>query len=512
MPTIQKVLVVAPANLKINWLRELRKWLVRPLRPFIAQGNLGFPDFADIVIINFDILTRFPRELTRADYWDLVVVDEAHFIKGKSQRAEAVKAIPARRRLCLTGTPIPNRAKELFNVVNWLQPEVFSNFYKFLYKYCGGAKEGVERLVVLQTKLRSTCMVRRLKRDVLSDLPAIQRQIIEIASDDPCLGAERDLVSGHEEELERLQAALELAKVSDNEADYHAALKALQDGCKMSMGEMAKARHNTALAKLPYLISHLEDCMEGGNKIVFFGHHRDVIEAVYNHFGDRAVIHYGGMGQAEAQASVDNFQNDPAILLFAGSIKASGVGITLTASSHEVFGELDWTPGGMSQCEGRCHRLGQRESVLVQHLVLEGSIDATMAKALVEKQQVADIALDRDRETLMVEPIIPTVRNANVRSIVVKRSEIEEKSLLLKQDTIVAIHQCLKTLANVCDGARARDGAGFNGVDTIIGKSLATARFLTPRQAVLGAKLLRKYKKQLPEDSYVTALQKAGEE
>ena len=108
------------------------------------------------------------------------------------------------------------------------------------------------------------------------------------------------------------------------------------------------------------------------------------------------MIFTGKESLAERQSAVDAFQTDPSVRVFVGSLSAAGVGITLTAASFEVCAELDWVPGVMSQAEDRCHRIGQRNSVLVQHIVFEGSLDAMIAQTLVRKQAVIDMALDRE--------------------------------------------------------------------------------------------------------------------
>jgi SWI/SNF-related matrix-associated actin-dependent regulator 1 of chromatin subfamily A len=115
------------------------------------------------------------------------------------------------------------------------------------------------------------------------------------------------------------------------------------------------------------------------------------------HFGDKGynpVALVGGMNDSTKQLAVDTFQNDPSCRLFIGNIQAAGEGITLTAASHVIFVELDWAPSQMSQCEDRCHRIGQKDNVLVQHLVFENSIDAKIAKVLLKKQKIISSAID----------------------------------------------------------------------------------------------------------------------
>jgi SWI/SNF-related matrix-associated actin-dependent regulator 1 of chromatin subfamily A len=117
-----------------------------------------------------------------------------------------------------------------------------------------------------------------------------------------------------------------------------------------------------------------------------------------------------GLESIEArQRAVDSFQGDSEVRLFVGSIQASGLGITLTAASTVVFAELDWVPGNITQAEDRCHRIGQINSVLIQHVVLDGSIDATLAKTLVKKQEIIDRALDEEAvKPVIAEAVIET--------------------------------------------------------------------------------------------------------
>jgi SWI/SNF-related matrix-associated actin-dependent regulator 1 of chromatin subfamily A len=130
--------------------------------------------------------------------------------------------------------------------------------------------------------------------------------------------------------------------------------------------------------------------------------------------GLRCVSVVGGMTDEAKQSAVDAFQNGQADV-FVGNIKAAGVGLTLVRSAHVVFAELDWVPANMSQAEDRAHRIGQRNAVLVQHIVLEGSLDQVMATALVTKQDIADRALD--------DPILKLEAQEPVEVVTVRRTK-----------------------------------------------------------------------------------------
>jgi SWI/SNF-related matrix-associated actin-dependent regulator 1 of chromatin subfamily A len=510
-PKIGRVLIICPATLKINWSRELSKWLTRRMTIAIATSQC-FPS-ADIVIINYDILTKWKEKLSY--YWDLVIADECHWVKNpKAQRSKAImghkgnrrtgepasSGIPCKRRLALTGTPICNRPVELFPIINWLSPRDWPNFFSYAKRYANGHNNGwgwdftgASNLEELQTKLRSTIMVRRLKKDVLTELPPKRRQVIELPANG-CTGLLAEQARMEEERENRLvalRAAVELAKVSDSEEQYAAAVKALQEGQKVAFEGGAKIAHEIALAKVPYTVEHVREALEEGGKVVLFAHHLDVIAAIHREFPGSVVV-TGDVSYEDRQRAVDRFQTDPQCNLFIGGIKAAGVGLTLTASSHVVFHELDWVPGNMCQAEDRCHRIGQRDSVLVQLLVLEGSIDVRKARVLVQKQEIIDRALDR--------AVADQLRNERVeliRSVTVSREEVARQAATITPAQVAAIHEALRMIAGVCDGASRRDEVGFNGCDAFIGRALANQSRLSQKQAVLGQRIIRKYHRQV---------------
>lgn len=510
----------------------------------MASQPIGIPEYANFVVVNYDLLSG--RNVKNPNYdprvagstpkvwkpshmlaqlmartWDILIVDEAHYIKNpKAARSKAVLGSPGNkkkkelpvpgvidratmRRMFLTGTPILNRPVEMQPLLGALAPDQFGNFFQFAKRYCAAVKgtwgwdfSGASNLEELQEKLRATVMVRRLKRDVLKELPAKQRQVIAL----PLNGAkavvenEARAYEAHEAQLDELRNQMDFAHASGNEDAYKAAVAALRDAQKVAFEEMSEVRQQVAIAKLPKVIEHIENAFESGvEKIVVFGHHRAVCNGIFNHFGDAAVRLTGEDAKlSDRQASVDRFQADPTCKLFVGSIKAAGVGHTLTAASHVIFAELDWVPANVTQAEDRCHRMGQAESVYVQHLVLDGSMDSRMAQMLVEKQAIADKALDNN--TLAVVPVTPT-KDKRHRPGKYPEASPEKRAAAL---------EAMQRLAGVCDGAQDRDGAGFNKLDTSIGHKLAALPELSDGQVWLATSLSRKYQRQLGDDILVT--------
>ena len=557
-PCARTILIICPATLKLNWRNEWMKWDIKGLEvEIIKPDTKKFPD-TSVVILNYELLPKWQKEL-RQHEWSVMIVDEVHYVKNPSTtraqeifgrkravnkekpdgsiiKCEQLDPIPAKRRLFLTGTPILNRPIELWPIIKALAPKFEKDKRAFGMKYCaahhngfGWDFKGASNLDDLQLRLRALFMVRRLKKDVLKELPSKRRQVLVLES------------KGLDEILEKEKQTYEQYKEALAETNFETP----------AFAEMSKIRKQVAIAKIPFVINHVENILEETSKIIIFCHHREVAtqlaerldatlqrlnrketrqmdnfktrikftcrsssmgvpmsvrqnpdsgsikqndgvhemspsktrtsqntdvsamdqcsgtfskerngihdstpghhdsqvlsitgntsegrrkntpsesitrqtgsnERVYSrqHLGDQlaseldeeqhhkrtttaickkfasVVVITGETKNEDRQEAVDRFQNDPNCRVFVGSIKAAGVGLTLTASSTVIFAELDWVPGNVSQCEDRAHRIGQVDSVLIQHLVLEGSLDERMAQLIIQKQEVIDKALD----------------------------------------------------------------------------------------------------------------------
>lgn len=405
-----KCLIVCPAGLKINWEREATRWAYfhpdgRNYRIAIVNSSDEWPS-ADIYITNYESLMKHEGSITNT-FWDVAVLDEAHYIKNpKSKRSKLARRIKAAKRIAMTGTPATNRLYELFYILNWLNPREFKNWWSFVHDYCGAYDNGFgidyspkkAKPSELQERMRSTVMIRRMKRDVLKDLPSKIRQLLEIP---------HSLATELREEWKALRTGLDTlrplrervaaARAAHNEGEYKEAVKDLNVEMKGSFDWLIKVRRKMAMGRFPIILQHVKDCMEATNKIVVFCHHRELLEKLHASFPD-SVLHYGGLSMKAKQAAIDKFRNDEACGPFFGSIKASGTGIDglQYASSHLIFGEEDWVPATVQQAEDRLHRIGQEDRVLIQHLVLEGSLDALMCKTVMKKQEMLDRAFNLD--------------------------------------------------------------------------------------------------------------------
>jgi SWI/SNF-related matrix-associated actin-dependent regulator of chromatin subfamily A-like protein 1 len=396
-----KVLVICPASLKINWANEIKTWLVIPENVYILTSkhtqSMGSAD--GIFIANYDILVKL--SWLSSVKWDMVVADECHMAKNKkAQRSKAFYDLckKAERRIFLTGTPILNRPVELHPIIEALGFPM--KFWDYTKRYCdaksngyGWDMSGSSNLEELNEKLRATVMIRRLKNDVLKDLPAKIRQVIALPADDfsEQLKAESSAVKKQEQQRAMLRAALERSQGSS----HSDAVDRLRNFEVASIQELTMLRKKTAVAKAPFVAQHVVEAIESGNSpVILFAHHKEVVKILADGLKKYRVEKITGETEiSERQAIVERFQAGKLDVVIA-SIRAAGVGLTLTASSLVIFAEQDWTPGMMTQAEDRAHRIGQHNSVLIQVVVVDGSIDAKFAKTLLRKEKIAETALN----------------------------------------------------------------------------------------------------------------------
>jgi SWI/SNF-related matrix-associated actin-dependent regulator 1 of chromatin subfamily A len=506
---IKKVLIICPNTLKVNWRREFSRWCARPLK--IAVQNAGSPylgDLVDVLAINYDIVGKYLDKI-QATGFDMMIIDECHYVKNsKAQRTKATLSIKPPIRVALSGTPIENRPKEIWTVLNWLEPKAWPKFFSFGTRYCAGVNNGfgwdfsgASNVEELQRKLRGSLMVRRLKADVLKELPAKRRQLIELDSSGCGRVLKEEAQYAHRlEMIEKLKARVELAKAAESREDYENAVATLKESQEAVFQEMSRIRHEIGLAKVPQAIEFISDALENG-KVVCFVHHKDVVAALHAKFPQAAVI----TGDTrDRMGEVDRFQKDPECSVFIGN-NAAAEGITLTAASHVVMLEGDWVPGKLAQKEDRCHRIGQHDSVLVSYLVLEGSLDAHIMRVNISKMNIIHRAMDEeldplDTSTELPPPTVDISTPAGAKPTAGTKDPFER---LAQEAKTISFQACawilggLRHLSAFCDGAQAIDGAGFNKMDSHIGKSLAACARLSPKQAALGARLCRKYKRQL---------------
>ena len=386
-PEIRPAVIICPASLKLNWRIEAEKWLEDRQENIIyvvKNGKDKIPEGAKVIIINYDLIKDRLDKLIQL-VPQVVILDESHYIKNnKAIRAKAAMQLgkQAKHVLCLSGTPFLNRPIEIWTTLILLAPKLFPNWKYFATRYCGGYMDsfgwnvsGASHLDELQDILRKNIMVRREKQQVLAELP--DKQHIQVPV---------EIINRKEYDLARSSFLLWLNKTYKDKKKIEAAERA------EALTRMNALRKLSAVGKIDAAKEWISNFIETGQKLVVFGHHREVLNTVYSSFKDCAVKLTGETESEERQEAVKKFQEDPAVKIFIASIKAAGVGITLTAANSVLFLEIDWTPAGNDQAEDRCHRIGQKNAVTVWHMTGYDTFDQDMYRTVVEKRQSFDAA------------------------------------------------------------------------------------------------------------------------
>lgn len=388
-------LVICPASLKINWEREWNKFTdkkamvltdsVRDSWPFFWQTGLN-----QVFIVNYESLKKFfvhrVKKSARFTLRDVefkntinlfksVIIDESHRVKSSAtQQSKFTKGICAGKEwiIQLTGTPVVNKPKDLVAQLSILnRMEDFGGYKNFVQRYCSGPNEA-SNLKELNFKLWETSMFRREKRRVLKDLPDKTRQtlITEITNRKEYQDAEDDLINY-------------LIKYKD--ASDEKIQRALRGEV---MVRISILRQISARGKLKEVIEFVKDFREQGQKIVLFCSLHEIVDGLKKAFPS-AVSVTGRENQAEKQASIDSFQNNPKTDIIICSIRAAGVGLTLTAASNVAFIEFPWTYADCVQCEDRCHRIGQKDSVTCYYFLGRKTIDEKVYQIIQDKKGIA---------------------------------------------------------------------------------------------------------------------------
>lgn len=403
----KKALIICKNSAKINWKREILKWSTITDNIIYVDTSTDAKEImrADYIIINYEALKKWIDVLKKIDFF-FVGCDEAHFIKNvNSQRSRFAYELcdKAEYRSLITGSPIVNNTMEMWSLLHLLNPSFWANWYDFAFTYGGAYRDRYTKKIcwgkprnsaLFQIDARKTCMIRRLKVDVAKELPPKTRQLIEIEP----TSKYSSVIKEQSKYAEKIQKAIERDFDVSDEKNYELMESKFRLGIKRMGGltneefsAIAEIRHKIGILKVPEVIAFSEELLENREKIGIFCYHNDVFKMYMDHFGKMAVGISGlDNNTIRRQQAVDDFQTNNKIRVFIGSIKAAGESITLTKSDICVFGEIDYVPGSMTQCEDRFHRIGTVNPVNCFYVVLQNSIDSNIANIMIYKMGIAE--------------------------------------------------------------------------------------------------------------------------
>ncbi len=413
------LLVVVPNVVKTNWAREAETWTPRHSSTVIHGDGDTIDGFADIVIINYEVLDRHVGWLGDLGFRGMVL-DEAHFIKNKSsQRSQHVLELSDRIRartarpllMALTGTPLINDIDDflaIWEYLGWIDSKKPRAALMHALEETGLTPVDNGFYPAARNAVIDLGIVRRRKIDVAADIPARRIADIPVELDDE---AGRSIKEAERQLARRLVARYESALATrkegvtvvgiDHELVRRVAGWEREDTSTKTDENVFSMMRRIGQAKAGLAADYTAQLAHSVGKVVFFAKHIDVMdtaEATFDKRGIKYISIRGNQGTAARQKAIDAFTNDPDVAIAVCSLTAAGVGLNLQAASNVVLAELSWTDAEQTQAIDRVHRIGQAEPVTAWRIIASQTLDPKIAELIDSKASLAAIALDGSDE------------------------------------------------------------------------------------------------------------------
>ncbi|GAA1478522.1 hypothetical protein GCM10009623_29680 [Nocardioides aestuarii] len=430
------LLCVVPNVVKTNWAREAARWTPNRTVSVIHGDGDGIDGFADIVVVNYEVLDRHVGWMGEHGFRG-VVVDEAHYIKNKkSQRSQQVIEVSHRVRrriarpllMALTGTPLINDIDDfraIWEFLGWIDDKRVGDDLMAALEASDRTPADHSFYPAARQAVVDLGIVRRKKVDVASDIPA--RRIADLpvelegAAGRSIAEAERKLA---DRLVGRYEAALEHRRTGlgnlgadgiDHDLVRRVAEREVAESDENATGDNVFAMvRRIGRAKTELAADYAAQLARSAGKVVFFAKHLDVMDAAEELFEARGIRYTsirGGQATKARTEAIDSFVNDPEVKIIVCSLTAAGVGINLQVASNVVLAELSWTNAEQTQAIDRVHRIGQVEPVTAWRIIAAQTVDARIAELIDAKAGLAARALDGadDDEAATVDVQVETL-------------------------------------------------------------------------------------------------------
>ena len=404
-------LLVVPASLLDNWRLEFERFAPE-LEVLIAHpSRIPLPELKKLLkkkVETYDAVittygTAMRTEWIRSHGWRYVILDEAQAIKNPgAKQTKAVKALNARWRVALTGTPVENRLGDLWSIFDFLNPgllgsaKAFSRLSKSMASGSHGGYAPLRRLV-------QPYILRRLKTDkrVISDLP----DKTEVNA--YCLLSKRQAVL-YEQSVDEMKKALEELEGIERRGVVLAFLMRFKQICNHPSQWLGDGSYEAEdSGKLSRLGELGESIAARQDKVLVFTQFREMTEPLASFlaevFGKTGLVLHGGTPVKKRQALVGRFQEDDRVPFMVASLKAGGIGLNLTAASHVIHFDRWWNPAVENQATDRAFRIGQKKNVLVHKFVCRGTVEERIDELIASKQKLSDEILSGGAESALTE-------------------------------------------------------------------------------------------------------------
>lgn len=431
------LLVVVPNVVKMNWAREVEQWTPQRRVTVIHGDGQDIDAFADVFVVNYEILDRHLSWISRFGFKGMVV-DEAHMIKNvQSQRSRNVLAIAESIReretapllVALTGTPLINDIDDfraIWRYLGWADAEKPGRELMAALESNGFTPADASFYPAARQSVIDLGIVRRRKIDVAADLPAKRVVDLPVELDDELGRSIREA----EQQLARKLLGRFLAakngklgeKLGDEAIIRMVCLQELEESNASADGmNVFTMVRQIGQAKAGLAADYTAQLARSVGKVVFFAKHVDVMDRAEEAFAERGLKTISIRGDQTApfrQTQIDAFNQDPDVSVAVCSLTAAGVGVNLQAASDVVLGELSWTDAEQTQAIDRVHRIGQEEPVTAWRIVAAQTIDAKIAELIDSKAGLAARALDgaetkrEDEDSVQLEALMHVLQQA----------------------------------------------------------------------------------------------------
>ncbi|MFC5380597.1 DEAD/DEAH box helicase [Aquipuribacter nitratireducens] len=412
------LLAVVPNVVKTSWAREARLWTPQHAVTVVHGDGEDVDGFADIVVVNYDILDRHVDWLADIGLRGMVV-DEAHFIKNKtSQRSQHVLHLAERIRarimrplvMALTGTPLINDVEDfhaIWELLGWIDDKKPLGPLMRALEDTGLTPADRAFYPAARTAVIDLGIVRRRKVDVAADIPARRVADLPVELDDDATRDIRDaerrlarrLVRRYDAALAaRLGEGVDVAGLPVDRGLVRQVAGWEREGADETAGENVFAlMRRIGRAKAGLAADYAAQLSHNVGKVVFFAKHVDVMDAAEQTFARRGIRYSsvrGDQTRTARQEAVDAFVQDPDVAVAVCSLTAAGVGLNLQVASDVVLAELSWTAAEQTQAIDRVHRIGQDRPVTAWRVIASQTVDTRVAELIDSKAGLAARALD----------------------------------------------------------------------------------------------------------------------
>lgn len=401
--TNQPAMIVVPTGLVTNWQSELMRF-APSLSVFTYHGqqrNLKEFEDTDILLTTYGVLRSDVTKLKKHS-WLVVIIDEAQNIKNAdTAQSKAVRGIPAKLHIAMSGTPVENRLSEFWSIMDFTNKGYLGSAKAFKTEFANPIqREGDLQVAESFRRITAPFLLRRLKSDksIINDLPD------KIEQNELALLTERQAAL-YQETLEQAMHAIEDIEATDHQSLFVRQglvlqmILALKQICNHPALFLKNGDHNPELSgKTEMLLSLLDSIVESRQKVLVFTQFREMGEMlqqmIEQRLGIRPLFLHGGCSIKERQAMVDRFQqNKRGDQIFLLSLKAAGTGLNLTAASHVIHYDLWWNPAVEAQATDRAYRIGQHQNVVVHRFITQNTFEERIDKMIQDKRHLADMTV-----------------------------------------------------------------------------------------------------------------------